>query len=80
MPEEGVPLTKNQHLLSTEEIIKLAQIFVQEGVRKIRLTGGEPLVNKDIIHIIHSLKNIPGKLAIYKMMSYVSLSTCLEPL
>ena len=52
MPEDGVKLTPNQKLLSTEEILKLAKLFVSEGVDKIRLTGGEPLIRRDIIHII----------------------------
>ena len=36
MPEEGVPLTQKSNLLSTEEILKIAGIFVQQGVKKIR--------------------------------------------
>jgi len=51
MPEEGVELTPNTELLNTEEIITLARLFVKEGVKKIRLTGGEPLVRKDIIEL-----------------------------
>lgn len=46
MPEEGVPLTERTQLLTTDEIIYLAKIFVQQGVTKIRLTGGEPTVRK----------------------------------
>ena len=52
MPAEGVPLSPKDHLLSVEEIIKLARLFVQEGTRKIRLTGGEPLVHPGIINIV----------------------------
>ena len=51
MPEEGVELTPNTELLNTEEIITLAKLFVKEGVKKIRLTGGEPLVRKDIVEL-----------------------------
>lgn len=51
MPEEGVELTHNSELLKTEEIITLARLFVKEGVNKIRLTGGEPLVRKDIVEL-----------------------------
>jgi len=47
MPEEGVDLTAKKNLLSSDELIQLADIFVQEGVKKIRLTGGEPLVRPD---------------------------------
>ncbi|XP_076235842.1 molybdenum cofactor synthesis 1 isoform X2 [Calliopsis andreniformis] len=60
MPAEGVKLTKNDGILRTEEIIKLADLFVKEGVNKIRLTGGEPTVRKDIVHIIAGLKELSG--------------------
>lgn len=52
MPEEGVDLTPKEKLLSTAEILQLSEMFVQEGITKIRLTGGEPLVRKDLVHII----------------------------
>jgi len=52
MPEEGVPLTPSDQLLSNDEIMKIARIFVGEGVNKIRLTGGEPTIRKDIIQIV----------------------------
>lgn len=52
MPEEGVKLTPRSQLLTTEELLTLARLFVLEGVNKIRLTGGEPLIRKDILHII----------------------------
>ena len=60
MPEEGVPLTQKSHLLTTEEIIQIAAIFVKQGVTKIRLTGGEPLVRADLVDIVRALKQLPG--------------------
>ncbi|XP_076620505.1 molybdenum cofactor synthesis 1 isoform X1 [Colletes latitarsis] len=60
MPAEGVKLTKNDNILTIEEIIKVAELFVKEGVCKIRLTGGEPTVRKDIVDIIAGLKQLPG--------------------
>ncbi|XP_058459635.1 molybdenum cofactor biosynthesis protein 1 isoform X1 [Malaya genurostris] len=59
MPAEGVQLTQKDNLLTTEEVLRLAGLFVQQGVRKIRLTGGEPTVRKDIIEIVKRLKLIP---------------------
>lgn len=52
MPADGVQLTQKSHLLTTNEILYLANIFVNQGIRKIRLTGGEPTVRKDIVEII----------------------------
>ena len=45
--------------LATDEIIRLARFFVGAGIRKIRLTGGEPLVNPDIEHICEEIGKIP---------------------
>lgn len=52
MPEEGVKLTPRGQLLSTAELLTLARLFVREGVEKIRLTGGEPLIRPDVLDII----------------------------
>ena len=60
MPEEGVDLTPKLSLLTTEELLKIAKIFVGEGVKKIRLTGGEPLVRPDLLNIVSNLKTIDG--------------------
>ncbi|XP_044313888.1 molybdenum cofactor biosynthesis protein 1 isoform X2 [Drosophila rhopaloa] len=59
MPAEGVPLQPKSNLLTTEEILRLARIFVEQGVRKIRLTGGEPTVRRDIVEIVAQMKALP---------------------
>ncbi|XP_068088824.1 molybdenum cofactor biosynthesis protein 1 isoform X2 [Hyperolius riggenbachi] len=60
MPEEGVQLTPKSDLLTTQEILTLARLFVQEGVDKIRLTGGEPLIRPDVVDIIAQLRRLEG--------------------
>ena len=61
MPEAGVDLTPKSQTLTTNEIIRLARLFAKEGVNKIRLTGGEPLVRKDVVDLIRALKHdCPG--------------------
>lgn len=55
MPEEGVPLTPNAQLLTKEEILHLASLFVEQGVTKIRLTGGEPTVRSDIVELVQGI-------------------------
>ncbi|EAA11683.4 AGAP006072-PA [Anopheles gambiae str. PEST] len=56
MPADGVQLTQKQQLLTSAEVLQLASLFVAEGVRKIRLTGGEPTVRKDLTEIVAQLK------------------------
>jgi molybdenum cofactor biosynthesis protein A len=60
MPAEGISLTPKAHLMTADEIVTIAQTFVNQGVNKIRLTGGEPLVRKDAKDIILRL----GKLGV----------------
>jgi GTP 3',8-cyclase len=55
MPEEGVQLSPSAHLLTTPEIVYLSSIFVNQGVDKIRLTGGEPTVRKDIVSLMQQI-------------------------
>ncbi|CAG8596513.1 10817_t:CDS:2 [Ambispora gerdemannii] len=55
MPAAGVELTPNEKLLTSEEIIRLAKLFVSQGINKIRLTGGEPTVRKDIVELVGEL-------------------------
>ncbi|KAI9764763.1 MAG: hypothetical protein M1840_008032 [Geoglossum simile] len=58
MPEEGVPLSPPAHLLTTPEIFYLSSLFVSQGVTKIRLTGGEPTVRRDILPLMKSLGSL----------------------
>ena len=64
MPEEEYDFTPASRLMQTNEIETLAKIFVDEGVTKIRLTGGEPLVRKDAAKIILSLSKLPVELTL----------------
>jgi cyclic pyranopterin phosphate synthase len=59
MPPEGVPLQPESRLLQRFEIIRLARLFARHGVDKIRLTGGEPLLRKDLVEIVSELSQIP---------------------
>jgi cyclic pyranopterin phosphate synthase len=62
MPDEDYDFTPASRLMQTGEVSELARLFVQEGVTKIRLTGGEPLVRKDAAKIIESLSELPVEL------------------
>lgn len=64
MPAEGVKLSPHHSLMDTEEVLQIAKTFVDMGVTKIRLTGGEPFVRKDIDVILNELTNLPIELGI----------------
>ncbi len=64
MPAEGISLTPREHLMRYEEIYEIAKIFVDNGVNKIRLTGGEPFIRKDISFIFEKLASLNVELAI----------------
>ena len=55
MPPEGVPLSPTSNLLTNNEIMRLVTLFVKNGVDKVRLTGGEPLLRKDLVPLVHSI-------------------------
>lgn len=59
MPEEGVPLKKHSDILSYDEIVEIVKIGTQLGITKIRLTGGEPLVRRDLLYLVKMLSDIP---------------------
>jgi cyclic pyranopterin phosphate synthase len=58
MPEEGIPLISHQDILTYEEILRIVRVFASEGISKVRLTGGEPLVRKGIVDFISRLSQI----------------------
>lgn len=60
MPEEGVDLLTHEEILSYDEIEKLCRCFVNIGIKKIKITGGEPLVRKGIDLLIRKIKAIDG--------------------
>lgn len=64
MPEEGVQLSPTSNIMQCDEILAIAQIFVNLGIKKIRLTGGEPMLRKDFSTIVDGLSALPITLAI----------------
>ncbi len=59
MPVKKLKLLDHTDILKYEEILKLIEVAADLGVRKIRLTGGEPLIRKDFIHFVESVCRIP---------------------
>lgn len=80
MPAEGVELSPSPQLLSKNEILRLANLFVSSGVEKIRLTGGEPTVRKDIEEICLQLSNLKGLKTLAMTTNGITLSRKLPKL
>jgi molybdenum cofactor biosynthesis protein A len=64
MPADGIALSPKASLMTAEEIYEIANIFVNNGVDKIRLTGGEPLLRKDFPEIIAQLSKLNTEISI----------------
>lgn len=60
MPEGGIALLAHGQLLTLEEICRIVRIMAGMGVRKVRLTGGEPLVRKNLAKLIGDIRALPG--------------------
>lgn len=63
MPEEGIPIRDKSNFMTIEEILQIATTFVNLGISKIRLTGGEPLVKKGLDRLLPELGKLPVELA-----------------
>ena len=60
MPEEGVDQLSHKDILRFGEIVEIAHVAAQMGIKRLRLTGGEPLVRKGVERLVRELKDIPG--------------------
>ena len=68
MPEEGINFAKNDKLFTIDELVRLSEIVVAQGIDKIRITGGEPFVRKDLMVLLRSLSKLDG-------LNYISVTT-----
>lgn len=60
LPAEGMSWMPRKELLSFEEIVRLVRIFAELGVRRIRLTGGEPTIRRDLVALVKGIAAVPG--------------------
>lgn len=58
MPAEGIRYLPKQELLSYEEMLRMVGIMVEMGISKVRITGGEPFVRKDLMYFLRQLRKI----------------------
>jgi len=68
MPETGIDKVSCDDILSYEQIVRVCRVLARQGIRKLKITGGEPLARKDVPSLIACLKAIPG-------IEHVSLTT-----
>lgn len=60
MPGQGIRKMRHEDILSFDEILRIVRALAELGVRKVRLTGGEPLVRKGILELIKEIRHIEG--------------------
>ena len=80
MPPDGMSLLAHHDILSYEEIVRIAQIAVNEGISKIRITGGEPLVRKGMVNLVHNLSQLDGIKDLSMTTNGILLSEYARPL
>ena len=60
MPEEGVEKLRHEDILRFDEIVRIVRALASLGVRKVRLTGGEPLIRRNIVELVREIHAVPG--------------------
>ncbi len=80
MPEEGLPWLKKDQLLSYEEIQTIVKVLAPMGLRRVRLTGGEPLVRKDLPRLVDLIASVPGIQDLSVSTNAVLLKDLAQPL
>jgi cyclic pyranopterin phosphate synthase len=80
MPEEGVEHMPHEELLSYEELYTVIEEFVKLGVKKLRITGGEPLVRKDVVNFIEKVASLRQLNDIAMTTNGIGLVDLAEPL
>lgn len=80
MPEEGVKNICHEKILSYDEITRICTVLAGHGLKKIKITGGEPLVRKNMTVLIRKLKAIPGIQSVTLTTNGVLLESCYDRL
>jgi cyclic pyranopterin phosphate synthase len=60
MPEEGLPWLPKAHLLSYEEITEIVRVMAGMGLKRVRISGGEPLIRRNLATLVRSIRDVPG--------------------
>src|SRR5690606_3340271 len=60
MPAEGVPWLQRDMILTTDELVRVAEVAAALGIATVRLTGGEPLLRRDVVDVVARMSRIEG--------------------
>lgn len=80
MPSQGLRLLEHADILSYEEILKVVNVSAQMGITKVRLTGGEPLLRRNVCHLVSGILRIPGIQEVSLTTNGVLLKSMAHPL
>lgn len=80
MPENGVESLPHHDVLSYEELLRITRVAVALGVRKVRITGGEPLVRRGLVNFIHLLRTLDPELELALTTNGILLAPLAEEL
>lgn len=80
MPPGGVAFKPHRQILTYEEISRFVTVAAELGIRRVRLTGGEPLVRRDVVHLVGLLARLPGIDEVTMTTNAVLLAPLAKPL
>lgn len=80
MPEEGIKFANPKNILQHDEILRVVNVLSRCGVNKIRYTGGEPLIRKDVVEIVRDTVSIEGVSTVHLTTNGILLEKMMEPL
>jgi len=80
MPAEGIDFKPAKSLLTDDEIFRIIRILASNGVAKVRLTGGEPLLRNGIVHIVKTIRQVEGIDSVHLTTNGMHLDVALGPL
>ena len=80
MPAEGIPLKPMEEILTYDELLRVVRVAVSLGIRKIRITGGEPLVRRGVVDFVRDVSGIPGVADLCMTTNGIALVDLARPL
>lgn len=80
LPDGKTSFTPHENFLSADDFIRIVSVFAEMGIERVRLTGGEPLLRKDILEIVRGIRALPGIKRVHLSTNGVLLEKMAAPL